>query len=239
MEHVLSKTILISQTIELIARKYKLSIGEARDRFYSSDVIRMLDDDETGLYGEPALYLLSLYENYADKYLIETDRLLLRKFSIDDADEMFINWANDSEVTKYMTWNPHESVKVTEAIINKWVEEYGNPNTYRFAIAFKKEKKLIGSIDVVDYIDGNPEIGYCLSKAYWNQGIMSEALKEFIKHLFKRGFTTLLIEADERNIGSNRVIEKCGFKFTHKERKKHCSMFKKEPVTVNWYKLEK
>ena len=51
MEHILSKTILISQTIELIAKKYKLSIEEARNRFYSSKVIEMLDDDETGLYG--------------------------------------------------------------------------------------------------------------------------------------------------------------------------------------------
>lgn len=64
MEHVLAKTILISQTIELIAKKYKLSIGESRNRFYQSDVIDMLDDDETGLYGESALYLLSLYDKY-------------------------------------------------------------------------------------------------------------------------------------------------------------------------------
>ena len=62
MEHILSKTILISQTIELIAKKYKLSIEEARNRFYSSKVIEMLDDDETGLYGESALYLLSLFD---------------------------------------------------------------------------------------------------------------------------------------------------------------------------------
>ena len=64
MEHVLSKTILISQTIELIAKKYKLSVEEARNRFYESDVVDMLDDDETGLYGQSALYLLSLYEKY-------------------------------------------------------------------------------------------------------------------------------------------------------------------------------
>ena len=63
MEHILAKTILISQTIELIAKEHKLSIEEARNRFYESDIIEMLDDDETGLYGESALYLLSLYEN--------------------------------------------------------------------------------------------------------------------------------------------------------------------------------
>lgn len=63
MEHVLAKTILISQTIELIAKKHKLTLEEARDKFYSSKIIEMLDDDETGLYGESAVYLLSLYEN--------------------------------------------------------------------------------------------------------------------------------------------------------------------------------
>jgi len=62
MGHVLAKTILISRTIELIAKKYKLSIDEARNRFYDSKVIDMLDDDETGLYGESALYLLSLFD---------------------------------------------------------------------------------------------------------------------------------------------------------------------------------
>ncbi|MCR5423103.1 MAG: hypothetical protein K6E74_05660 [Bacilli bacterium] len=71
MKHVLSKTILISQTIELIAKKYKLSIDEARNRFYESDIIGMLDDDETGLYGESALYLLSLYEDYLNKSIHE------------------------------------------------------------------------------------------------------------------------------------------------------------------------
>lgn len=67
MEHILSKSILITQTIELIASKYKISIEEARDRFYKSKVIELLDDDETGLYGESALYLLSLYEQELTK----------------------------------------------------------------------------------------------------------------------------------------------------------------------------
>ena len=61
MEHILAKTILISQTIELIAKKYKISIEDARKRFYESNVIEMLDDDATGFYGESSLYLLSLF----------------------------------------------------------------------------------------------------------------------------------------------------------------------------------
>ena len=66
MAHVLAKTILISQTIELIAKKYNISIEEARNRFFNSNVIKMLDDDETGLYGESALYLLSLFEEQSN-----------------------------------------------------------------------------------------------------------------------------------------------------------------------------
>ena len=237
MEHVLSKTILISQTIELIAKKYKLSIEEARDGFYKSDIINMLDDDETGLYGESALYLLSLYDEYLKNSFIETNRLLLRRFVIEDADEMFDNWANDSEVTKYMTWNPHESVEQTKAILKMWIKDYEKPNTYRFAITLKQTNELIGSIDVVDYVNGYPEIGYCLSRKHWNKGYMTEALKSFVIYLSDKGYKEIVIEADVRNIGSNRVIEKCGFSFTHKEEKEHCSQFKPEPITVNWYKI--
>lgn len=67
MEHTLAKIILISQVVELIANKYKVTLDEARNRFYDSDVIKMLDDEETGLYGESALYLLSLYDDCLKK----------------------------------------------------------------------------------------------------------------------------------------------------------------------------
>ena len=63
MSHILANTILISQTIELIAKEYKISLEEARDRFYNSQIIELLEDEETGLYGESALYLLSLYKS--------------------------------------------------------------------------------------------------------------------------------------------------------------------------------
>jgi ribosomal-protein-alanine N-acetyltransferase len=239
MEHVLSKTILISQTIELIAKKYKLSIEEARNRFYQSDVIEMLDDDETGLYGESALYLLSLYEDFLKNKCIETERLLLRKPRIEDAEPMFRNWASDPEVTKYLTWPSHENIEVTKTIINRWLEEEKDPKTIRFVITLKNSGDPIGAIDVVNYIDGSPEIGYCLSRKYWNQGLMTEACRGFIHHLFSRGFNKVRIKAVVENIGSNRVIGKCGFKFTHQEHLEHQSSFKPNPVTLNFYELVK
>ena len=52
---------------------------------------------------------------------IETDRLILRRYKIEDADAMYKNWASDSEVTKFLTWQPHSSVEVSRSIIVDWL----------------------------------------------------------------------------------------------------------------------
>ena len=53
---------------------------------------------------------------------IETDRLILRRYVIEDADAMYKNWASDSEVTKFLTWQPHSSVDVSRSIIEDWLK---------------------------------------------------------------------------------------------------------------------
>ena len=68
MEHQLAKTLLITKVTELIANRYSVSISKARDMLYSSNVINLIDDDETGLYGESPLYILSLFEEEKKKW---------------------------------------------------------------------------------------------------------------------------------------------------------------------------
>ena len=67
MGHQLAKTILLVKVTELIAEKYNIPISEARDRLYSSRIVKLIDDDETGLYGESPLYVFSLYEKELKK----------------------------------------------------------------------------------------------------------------------------------------------------------------------------
>ena len=62
MNNVLAKTILISMVTEIIAANYKIPISEARDKLYHSDIIDLIDDDRTGLYGESPLYIYSLFD---------------------------------------------------------------------------------------------------------------------------------------------------------------------------------
>ena len=168
------------------------------------------------------------------KSKLKSDRLLLRKFKLDDAQEMFDNWASDIEVTKYVSWSTHQSVETTKAIIQGWVEEYkNNSKTFRYAIALKSSGSLIGAIDVVNFHDNAPEIGYCLSRKYWNNGYMTEACKTLIKYLFDIGYKKIIVRAAEKNIASVRVIEKCGFTFIKKETR----LFKSEEITINRYEL--
>ena len=62
MEHVIAKTIIITKVSELIAEYYRISIDEARDRLYQSEIIKLIDDDETGFYGDSPLFIFSLYK---------------------------------------------------------------------------------------------------------------------------------------------------------------------------------
>lgn len=171
--------------------------------------------------------------------VIETERLILRKVRGEDAEPMFRNWASDPEVTKYVTWPPHESIQTSNAVIQQWIKEESDPKTIRYMITTKESDEPLGSIDVVDYVDGAPEIGYCLSRKHWGKGYMTEACKAFIKYLMDIGFSKIVIEANVENLASNRVIQKCGFVFTHQEHKEQCSRFKPEPITVNWYEINK
>ena len=144
---------------------------------------------------------------------LETERLLLRPFSEDDAEDMFYGWTSDPEVSKYVTWDTHRSIDETRQLLALWTEEYKKPERLNFAMILKSENKLIGGIDVVGYLDGvngTPVIGYNLSRKYWGNGLMTEACRCVLKQLFSMGYKEVRIDAMTENTGSIRVIEKCG-----------------------------
>ncbi|MCR5079049.1 MAG: GNAT family N-acetyltransferase [Bacilli bacterium] len=144
------------------------------------------------------------------KIQLESERLYLRPWRIEDAEDMFHTWASDPEVTKYLTWNPHKDIEVTKAILELWIKQYEKPERLNFALERKEDNKLIGGIDVVGYIDNVPVIGYNLGKAYWGHGYMTEACKCLLSHLSRLGYKEAKIDACVDNLASNRVIEKVG-----------------------------
>ena len=100
--------------------------------------------------------------------LLETPRLILRKFTMDDAQAMYENWASDPEVTKFLTWSTHGSAEVTENVLKSWVDGYAQDDFYQWAIVSKGLDAPIGSISVVSRNDKVriAHIGYCIGKQW-------------------------------------------------------------------------
>ncbi len=154
--------------------------------------------------------------NHIGTQNIETDRLLLRKFEITDAPKMFNNLAKNPDNVKYLSWQAHKNIDETYKVLNKWLEEYKNQNYYRWCIALKNTNEAIGSIDVIEIIEirSTCEIGYVVSKKFWNNGIMTEALGAVIKFLFTNvNFNRIQLRHATENPASGKVMLKCGLKF--------------------------
>lgn len=150
---------------------------------------------------------------------IETDRLLLRRFTKADAQAVYTNYASDDLATKYLTWPSHQDVSVTEAILDTWVEGYGDLSQYKWAITLKEQPgEALGDITAsiphdFEKIDAC-EIGYVLSPKLWGQGYMSEAMKAVTKYLLKEvGFNRVIARHDVANPASGKVMQKAGLQF--------------------------
>jgi ribosomal-protein-alanine N-acetyltransferase len=144
---------------------------------------------------------------------LETERLILRRFTEDDTEAMFKNWASDPEVSKFLTWQPHKDTTVSENILRQWVSDYDNLFNYNWAIVPKTLNEPIGSISVVrsNMETETATIGYCIGKAWWHKGLMTEAFTAVIKFLFEEiGVNRIQACHDPRNPNSGAVMRKCG-----------------------------
>ena len=120
--------------------------------------------------------------NHCGTQKLETGRLILRRLTMADADAMYRNWASDPEVTRFLTWPVHTNVEVTKHVIGTWLPLYEKQDHYHWAITLKENgDEPIGTIhgQVNDDLE-QITVGYCLGRAWWHRGIMSETLQAVI-----------------------------------------------------------
>ena len=165
---------------------------------------------------------------------IETPRLLLRRLAPADAPAMYRNWANDPAVTRYMRWEPHKDETETFALLTAWEELYPNPDYYQWCLVDKATGAVFGSMSFCDDRMGEPgaaetwrslgfdtsqgvwEPGYCIGRAWWGQGLMTEALQAVVDYWFTRTDSTWLACCHAvENPASGRVMQKAGFVYHH------------------------
>ena len=140
------------------------------------------------------------------------DRILIRELHLNDFDDYY-EYTSDENVGPSAGWKPVTSPEICKRVLS------GNMlSKEMFAIEFKSEKKLIGTISIYNNCVRKykycKQLGFSLNSKYWNNGYMTEAVKLIIQYLFENT-DTVVIEAGHHsdNYGSKRVIEKCGFNY--------------------------
>lgn len=154
--------------------------------------------------------------NHTGTIKLETERLILRRFVIEDAKAMYENWASEEEVTKFLTWSTHLSVEDTKCVLDNWINNYEKSDFYNWAIEIKETGDVVGNISVVqirENIEG-AVLGYCLGTKWWGQEIMPETGRAVIKYLFEEvGFHRIAADHDKNNPKSGRVMQKLGMTY--------------------------
>lgn len=149
--------------------------------------------------------------------VIETERLILRPWATSDAEECF-RYASDPDVGPAAGWLPHESVEYSREIIRTVLSA---PETY--AVVLKETGLPVGSVGITLGDAGRPalpegeaELGCWIGKPYWGRGLIPEAIRALTERCFTVfGCTAVWYACFVGNAKSQRVAEKCGFRYDH------------------------
>jgi ribosomal-protein-alanine N-acetyltransferase len=153
-------------------------------------------------------------------FILETERLIVRTWSLDDAEEGFRIWS-DPEVMRYVgTGEPNATVEETRAWLGRMTAHHERHGFGFWAVVEKKTKQLIGSCGMGYQRDGGLpiEFGYTLARSHWGHGLATEAAVACLHYAFEKlRLPELSASVDSRNIASQRVLEKIGFVYQREE----------------------
>jgi|SRR5579872_5163245 len=145
--------------------------------------------------------------------ILETSRLRLRPLRASDALAIF-GYASDPQVTKQVRFVTHRNLHDTRSFLRHVRQRRSKDCVW--GIELKSARRVIGSIGLLDYAPEHhrAELGYALHREHWNRGIATEAVRAVINHAMRK-LRINRLEAGTylSNRASQRVLEKCGFKF--------------------------
>lgn len=143
---------------------------------------------------------------------LRTARLLLRPYADGDAAALYRNLLSDRAVMAHVNWPAARTPAGAETLLAAWLRVAGNERVYRWAVCAGDE--VAGDIAVTQWNarDARCELGFCLCRRLWGQGLMAEALCAVTGHLFAIvGFHRIGLRHDADNPASGRVMQKAGY----------------------------
>ncbi|MBP3886524.1 MAG: GNAT family N-acetyltransferase [Cellulosilyticum sp.] len=145
---------------------------------------------------------------------IETERLELRRFTLEDAVTVHKYWASDEKIQSLYSEPVYGTIEEVRGLLNKYISGYERDQYYRWAVVLKETGECIGQIAyfLVDEKNNFVEMEYCIGSQFQRQGLATEAAKAVIVYAFKQmSVHKVQICHKSINMPSRRVIEKCGF----------------------------
>ena len=146
------------------------------------------------------------------QHTLETERLVLRPFTLNDAERVQI-LAGDRKIAATTLTLPHPYEDgMAETWIGTHEERYQSGKGVAFAILEKESGELIGTVSLIGIVEGHQgELGYWVGVPYWNKGYCTEAAREVLRYGFtERGLLRIHARYLSRNPASGRVMEKLG-----------------------------
>ena len=164
---------------------------------------------------------------------LTTDRLVLRRFTEDDAQALF-SLLSDEEVNRFLPMFPLKSLEEAAVFLRKrYLEFYEKPTGYRYAVCLREDHAPIGYIHADD--GEGRDFGYGLRKQFWGMGITTEAGRAVVGRLQKDGVPFVTATHDKNNPASGAVMKKLGmtYRYSYEEQWQP----KNIPVTFRMYQL--
>ena len=169
------------------------------------------------------------------------DKYVLRKLTLNDAETIFNNYAQDEKVLKYLTFSKHQSINDTISYLNDAINNYSKniPTSIELGIFEKNNlNDIIGSVSIRFLDVDKVEFGYLLKYDYQNKHIMTNLINFLIDYLSKNySIKKFIITCNVNNIASNKVAINNGFYFLKKEQKEIKKDNKIYLVNTNYYML--
>ncbi len=145
---------------------------------------------------------------------LSTPRLCLRELTIEDTEAVY-RIRSDYEVTRYNTGLAYDRVDQARDLIQAIRAGYADGAELRWGITLRSDPTVIGMCGFNYWVrhDRRASIGYDLARAYWGQGLMTEAVRAMVDFGFdSMNLNRIEADADGRNPASARVLHKVGFR---------------------------
>jgi RimJ/RimL family protein N-acetyltransferase len=184
--------------------------------------------DEDGIFIEDWLIYNSQIESIEEivphgTVELWTEQLILRRYTMEDAEPLYRRLGSDPAMYEYSGWNPYATLEMAQETVRRFIESYDDEHSYSWVMDV--DDVLAGTIGAYDYKcdpagkSDQIEVGYSVVQAWQGRGLATAALTKVLEYLTENeGISCVTAWCAAENIASQRVLEKSGMHLVQTEK---------------------